>query len=78
LNLPIPAARAIGAASESAARALGAKKAPLMTRMGMGIMSCNMYFDNSKARRVLDYTPEYSFPGALQQYASWVRAEGII
>lgn len=78
LNLPVPAARAIGAVSEGAARAMHAKKAPLMTRMGMGVMSCNMYFDISNARQVLDYAPEYGFPGSLPQYAEWVREEGIL
>lgn len=78
LNLPIPAARAIGAAAEYTARSLSAKKAPLMTRMGMGIMSINMNFDISKSKNVLGYAPEYRFPDALPEYAAWAREQGIL
>lgn len=72
VSIPRAAAKAMGAASESLCRAMGAKAAPLMSRMGMAIMSASLSFSSEKAGRILGYEPQVNFRTGIDEYIeSW-------
>ncbi|MFH1538226.1 MAG: NAD-dependent epimerase/dehydratase family protein [bacterium] len=67
-GIPYPMAKILGSASESALRLLGAKKAPLMTRMGSYILGNSLSYSIEKARRVLGYEPQVTFAEGIDEY----------
>ena len=74
MSIPYPVAKFIGSASEGFFRMIGAKKSPMMTRMGVAVMGNNLSFDISRAKKVLGYEPQYRFPQGLGTFLEWFKS----
>ena len=64
-SLPLKVAKTAAAVFERAARCLPGQPEPLLTRFLVSQMSCSHYFDISKAKRDLGYSPLYSITEAM-------------
>ena len=64
-RIPLGLARVLAGAVEGVAKARGAKNPPLINKARYKFLGLNLDYSIDKARRVLGYTPPYSFDQAI-------------
>jgi nucleoside-diphosphate-sugar epimerase len=78
LNVPAPAAFAIGRACEAAYRLLGAASRPLFTRHVVLLLARTQQYDTSKLRAAMNGFPVVGAMQGLSRTAEWLNsAEGV-
>lgn len=74
LSLPTRLAFGLAACMEAAARIVGLRKRPLLTRLAVLELGRTQSYNISQARRHLGYSPSIDFETAMQKTLDWVRA----
>jgi nucleoside-diphosphate-sugar epimerase len=68
-SLPVGLVLAAAGLLEIAARAVGRRRPPPITRYGVRLVSCHCRYDLSRARRELGYAPRVAFRDGVRQLA---------
>jgi len=76
-RIPLAAARATGAALETAHRALHRKGEPRLTRFLASELAQSHYYNITRARQELGYQPRFTMEQARQKTLAWLRETGI-
>jgi len=74
-NVPLPAAKAVAAFMEAAARMPFGPKRPALTRFSVGYMARSMTLSLRKARTMLGYEPRVSNEEGFERTAKWHRSQ---
>jgi nucleoside-diphosphate-sugar epimerase len=71
-------ARSVVGIIEGAARARGAKTAPLLTRARLKFLTLNLDFSIEKAKARLGYHPKVDFQDGIREALDWASSENIV
>jgi nucleoside-diphosphate-sugar epimerase len=66
-RIPLPVARMLASVFETAARAVGSRRAPLLTKARFKFLGLNLDFSITKAERVLGYRPAVGFREGIRE-----------
>jgi 2-alkyl-3-oxoalkanoate reductase len=75
LHVPYRALYAAGSLAEVVARVTGARRQPVVTRLGVKVFGTENRHDIEKARRELGYRPEVTVEAGIRLAADWYRTQ---
>ncbi|MBN1486070.1 MAG: NAD-dependent epimerase/dehydratase family protein [Anaerolineae bacterium] len=74
MTLPLPVARAIGAALEASYTLFGLKGEPRLTRFLASELAQSHYYDISRAQKDFGYVPQFTMEAALDKTLAYLKA----
>jgi nucleoside-diphosphate-sugar epimerase len=76
--VPLPVARFLARTLEGLYRLLGKQEAPLLSSARIKFLGLNLDYCIDRARRELDYQPQFDFAEAMPATVEWFRSQGLV